>query len=166
MNGLTVHATGSNHAVATLEDRLVIGLFQKTPDLSGANAYLDAGQRAVTAHPTGVAFLTIAKDPGRPPDPQTREVFARMMIQFQGPSLASAIVTMGGNPIGMSVVRAVMTGLLMLARHNTPTRMFGSLVDAGTWMAQEGAAQKVQFPAALHVERAAQELARAVGGAA
>lgn len=162
MRGLNIQSATAAHAVGTLEGRLVVGVFHKTPDVTGVTAYRDAGKAAVAAHPDGVAFLTVAKDPGRPPDPATREVFASMMKGFEGPSLASAIVTVGGNPLGMSVVRAVVTGLLMLVRHNTPTRIFGGVGEAGAWMEAEGKARNVAFPGAVAVEQAVAALVAAI----
>ena len=142
-----IHSVGKQHAVATLDGRLVIGLWVKTPFLDSVTAYHVAGTAAAKAFPEGIGFLTIADRPGTPPDADTRNVYAAMLKEFRPVSRASALVITGGSALGSSVVRGVATGLMMMAQRSN-LKMFADTREAGAWLQSHAGAHGVALPSA------------------
>jgi hypothetical protein len=156
---LVVHSVGRGHAVATLSDRLVIGYFVKTPVVATVQDYHRAGQAAARAHPGGIAFLTISDKPGSPPDGATRAVFGSMLRDFGKVSRASALAVLGASPLATSVVRGVMTNVMLLVSQPAARlQMFDQVEEAGRWLQKECGPRGVKLPDAADVEAAVRDI--------
>lgn len=134
--------------MATLEGRLLIGLWVKTPFLDSVTEYHRAATAAAKAFPEGIGFLTIADRPGTPPDAATRAEYAAMLNEFRPVSRASALVITGGSALGSSVVRGVATGLMMMAKRSN-LKTFGDIREAGAWLNVHASARGVPLPSAV-----------------
>lgn len=152
------HALAREFAVVTVEDTLVISMFRRTPKLLGVQVSYDICARAVVSQPSGVAFLTVAVDPGAPPDAPTRAIFNRQLAEYEGVSVGSAVLTMGGSPLATSVVRGVMTSLLVLSRHKTPIRMFGDAMESLLWLEGLAKARGLSLASPSEVETLLHEI--------
>ena len=160
-----IHSVGKNHAVATLDGRLLVGLWVKTPFLDSVVEYHRAGTAAAKAFPEGIGFLTIADRPGTPPDAATRAEYAAMLNEFRPVSRASALVITGGSALGSSVVRGVATGLMMMAQRSN-LKTFGDIREAGAWLQVHAGARGVQLPSAADITETVKILQARVAEAA
>jgi hypothetical protein len=149
---------GKGHAIATLEGRLVIGLWVKTPFLESVATYHRVGTEAARLYPEGIAFLTIADRPGSPPDAATRAVYGKMLKDFHAVSRASALVTMGGSALAHSVVRGVFTSIMLLVSSQTKLKIFPDVLEAATWLQKRCGERGVKLPDGRAVDDVVKDL--------
>jgi len=136
MEEVQLESLAADHAVG-LWKNVIIGMWRKTPRVKGVKECSELAERAHKKFPKGtVVFLIIAERPTPPPSSDARQIFAKMMTSYNGVTRCTAVVAEGGS-LSVSVVRGVLTSLLILARHDTPTKMFGKVGEAATWLRQE-----------------------------
>lgn len=133
---LRIESIAQDHTVAQWRN-VIIGMWRAQPKVKGVRECLELATRMHATLPAGhPAFLIIAERKSPPPDADARGLFARMMKEFNGRTRCTAVVAEGGS-LFVSVVRGVLTGLLIVTRHDTPTKMFGTAREAVTWLKSE-----------------------------
>jgi hypothetical protein len=90
------------------------------------------GQRAA-----GIGLFTVIAEGAPRPSADARRALAKMLESGEGQVLASVVV-FEGDGFRAAAVRAVVTGLTLLARSSFPHRVFESRRDAARWLVCNG----------------------------
>jgi hypothetical protein len=137
---LRVHSVGADHGVGTWNN-VLMGLWRAQPRLHSVQAAYDAGAALLKEQPQGTLVMVIAERSSPPPPADARNVFARMTSDWGAANLATAVSAEYGT-LGTSVVRGVVTSILLLTRRESPLKMFGNTLEACHWLVSEARQRK------------------------
>jgi hypothetical protein len=134
------------HGAIGILPRLIIVLWTKAPSLNDAQEMAAALDREA-ARGAPIFMLAVIDAAIKPPQHETR-AFAASMFRKLGPRLGAVAATSTPlNAFLATVIRAVMSGVVTLARIDTDIRYCGGVYDGIAWLQKKAAAAGVTFDA-------------------
>ena len=87
----------------------------------------------VNKHPEGAAFVCVIEPTAKPPNEELRRASVEMIASHKSVLRANAVVVEG---VGFSaaLTRGVISGMRLLFREDTPSKVFASVVESATWV--------------------------------
>ncbi len=120
-----------DHVVFTWNN-VACAVFKRETTLGGVRTIQRAYDDLAARFPSGVFMVTIVEDGAPMPVVEVRDALAKFLASGAGRTTMSAVIHEG---VGFraAAVRAVVTGLAMVARLPYPHKVFGTPTDAARW---------------------------------
>ena len=126
-----LHEVTRDHVMITWRN-VTIAVFKRETTLGGVRTMQRVYDEQAAKFPDGVFMVTIVEEGAPMPVVEVRDALAKFLAGGAGRSKMSAVIHEG---VGFraAAVRAVVTGLAMVAKTPYPHKVFGTLTDAARW---------------------------------
>jgi hypothetical protein len=110
-----------------------VGIAIATTDESTVEALRSALEQHASRHPRFPVVFVVAESAAIP-DGTARKLIAKLLTDVSPHVIAWALVQEGSG-FRAAIVRSVVSGLLLLARHPYPFKSFATAIEAAAWLA-------------------------------
>jgi hypothetical protein len=132
MPATTVVVTTPDHVIATYR-HLAIIIWKVNTTLEGVRALREAARALAGAHPAGIGLLTLVEEGAPAPSGPARASMAQA-AQTLGDVVRASAVTFEGDGLRASLVRAVVSGVNLVAKQPFPHQVFATVQAASQWL--------------------------------
>lgn len=134
-NGLHVAARNAGYTVATYRNVMLLHV-DGAIDRDFLRAALAGHHEALRFEPTGYGVITLVESSARIPDADVRDEASKLRSETQH-MLRAQSVLIGGAGFFASTMRAVITGIVTLARSRVPLKMVGDTFEAASFVVEK-----------------------------
>ena len=124
---------GRDHAIG-IWHCFLIQIWRHGTSLDCARTVRDAAKRLAAEREGALATIIVVESGAAMPDGDTRAELARMVDDQKGRMVAAALVHEGSG-FRAAAVRAVMTGMMTLAKQPFPHHVVANVADGAKWLA-------------------------------
>lgn len=130
---VSVVARTPTHIIATQRD-LEIVIWRGPTSLEAVELIRASIDELTRTFPNGIGVLQVVEPVAPPPDAAARNALSNV-LRNAGKSVRGSAIVFEGTGFKMAAVRAIVTGLTMLARPEFPHVVFADLHEASAWVA-------------------------------
>lgn len=156
-SALQVVSATPDHAFGILGN-VVLYNWRRETTPEGALALMAMTARARASNTCRLLALGFAEPQAHMPSAEIRAQMARTMRDDWGPAVAASTMVFSGDGFRASAVRAIATGMSLIARQPFPHQTYKSLEEAVAWLCHEARERKTPCPDAKKLVAAMTEL--------
>lgn len=132
-SALSVVSRTPTHIIATQGD-LEIVIWRGSTTLDAVETIRTSLGELTRSYPKGIGVLQVVEVTAPPPDAAARNALSNV-LRGAGKAVRGSAIVFEGTGFKMAAVRAIVTGLTMLARPEFPHVVFADLHEASAWVA-------------------------------
>jgi hypothetical protein len=130
-DSVVVLSSNADYTSARYQD-LLLQIWHKQTTLAGVAAFRHGVSKLAAERREGLRVLVIVEPGASLPPRECRSEIAEVMVGHKR-SIRAAGLAFEGTGFGAASIRAVVTGLNLLAQHPFPYRVFSSISEALAW---------------------------------
>lgn len=131
---LVVHEDTPDYAIASLSG-IVFQMYRRSTPVGAARTASRVAEEVIAAGAEPRGLFIVTHEGATAPDSEARQILTRLGTRMKG-ARACAFVSLGSG-FGASVMRSVMTGMVMLARPDFPVQVFSEVTAAVAWLGRQ-----------------------------
>ena len=112
---------------------LVLVCWGSETNATGVDAIRKALENVCAANPNGVGIIVQIDLRSKPPGKEMRDQLAALQTAF--PAVRASANVVSGKGLAVATARSVIAGMMLLARSETPQRVFATTHEAASWIA-------------------------------
>jgi hypothetical protein len=153
---LRVLSLETSHIVVA-RGHAVVAIWRRPMDLASARAAHAALREVAKRHPGEAVYVNVIRGAVPPPSDDVRRELVAMVRTGAGVFRGAAVIALGNAFVG-SLVRSVVSGMVMVARPAFPMKVFGEVTEATDWIGGLGGGAAAARAVEIVVDQAASRL--------